>query len=79
MPFFSVFEPCLFLSQHEKFTSQLQLSQKSSEIEGSKSISSKGTEPKVSGDMTEMHHKATEALKSEEKSMGEKFMHQLIL
>ncbi|KYO23833.1 centrosomal protein of isoform A [Alligator mississippiensis] len=55
--------------KHEKFTSQLQLSQKSSEIEGSKSISSKGTEPKVSGDMTEMHHKATEALKSEEKSM----------
>ncbi|XP_025059048.1 centrosomal protein of 170 kDa isoform X7 [Alligator sinensis] len=55
--------------KHEKFTSQLQLSQKSSEIEGSKSISSKGTEPKVPGDMTEMHHKATEALKSEEKSM----------
>uniref|UniRef100_A0A7M4F9E2 Centrosomal protein of 170 kDa n=1 Tax=Crocodylus porosus TaxID=8502 RepID=A0A7M4F9E2_CROPO len=55
--------------KHEKFTSQLQLSQKSSEIEGSKSISSKGTEPKVPDAMTEMHHKATEALKSEEKSM----------
>ncbi|XP_050806337.1 centrosomal protein of 170 kDa isoform X8 [Gopherus flavomarginatus] len=55
--------------KHEKFTSQLQLSQKSSEAEGSKPVSSTGTEPKVPDATGEVHHKATEALKSEEKSM----------
>ncbi|KAM9155548.1 centrosomal protein of 170 kDa isoform 7-T8 [Pangshura tecta] len=55
--------------KHEKFTSQLQLSQKSAEAEGSKPVSSTGTEPKVPDATGEVHHKATEALKSEEKSM----------
>ncbi|KAM7172649.1 centrosomal protein of 170 kDa isoform 5-T6 [Macrochelys suwanniensis] len=55
--------------KHEKFTSQLQLSQKSSEAEGSKPVSSTGAEPKVPDATGEVHHKATEALKSEEKSM----------
>ncbi|XP_053879194.1 centrosomal protein of 170 kDa isoform X9 [Malaclemys terrapin pileata] len=55
--------------KHEKFTSQLQLSQKSSEAEGSKPVSSTGAEPKVPDTTGEVHHKATEALKSEEKSM----------
>ncbi|XP_043367390.1 centrosomal protein of 170 kDa isoform X11 [Dermochelys coriacea] len=55
--------------KHEKFTSQLQLSQKSSEAEGSKPVSSTGVEPKVPDATGEVHHKATEALKSEEKSM----------
>ncbi|XP_074920299.1 centrosomal protein of 170 kDa isoform X8 [Chelonoidis abingdonii] len=55
--------------KHEKFTSQLQLSQKSLEAEGSKPVSSTGTEPKVPDATGEVHHKATEALKSEEKSM----------
>ncbi|XP_077669591.1 centrosomal protein of 170 kDa isoform X3 [Eretmochelys imbricata] len=55
--------------KHEKFTSQLQLSQKSSEAEGSKPVSSTGTEPKVPDATGEVHHKATEALKSEEKCM----------
>uniref|UniRef100_A0A452INJ0 Centrosomal protein of 170 kDa n=1 Tax=Gopherus agassizii TaxID=38772 RepID=A0A452INJ0_9SAUR len=55
--------------KHEKFTSQLQLSQKSSEAEGSKPVSSTGTEPNVPDATGEVHHKATEALKSEEKSM----------
>ncbi|NXP03890.1 CE170 protein, partial [Thinocorus orbignyianus] len=55
--------------KHEKFTSQLQLSQKSSEAEGSKQTSSKSSESKVADSTTEVHHKTTEALKSEEKSM----------
>ncbi|KAG6931375.1 centrosomal protein 170, partial [Chelydra serpentina] len=55
--------------KHEKFTSQLQLSQKSSEAEGSKPVSSTGAEPKVPDATGEVYHKATEALKSEEKSM----------
>uniref|UniRef100_A0A8C4W7U7 Centrosomal protein 170 n=1 Tax=Gopherus evgoodei TaxID=1825980 RepID=A0A8C4W7U7_9SAUR len=42
---------------------------KSSEAEGSKPVSSTGTEPKVPDATGEVHHKATEALKSEEKSM----------
>ncbi|NWR52643.1 CE170 protein, partial [Regulus satrapa] len=54
---------------HEKFTSQLQLSQKSSEAEGSKQSSSKSSESKVTDTTAEVHHKTTEALKSEEKSM----------
>ncbi|NWU82008.1 CE170 protein, partial [Onychorhynchus coronatus] len=54
---------------HEKFTSQLQLSQKSSEAEGSKQSSSKSPESKVTDSTAEVHHKTTEALKSEEKSM----------
>ncbi|NXO56945.1 CE170 protein, partial [Aramus guarauna] len=55
--------------KHEKFTSQLQLSQKSSEAEGSKQTSSKSSEPKVTDSPAEVHHKTPEALKSEEKSM----------
>ncbi|NWT21095.1 CE170 protein, partial [Vireo altiloquus] len=55
--------------KHEKFTSQLQLSQKSSEAEGSKQSSSKSLESKVTDSTAEVHHKTTEALKSEEKSM----------
>ncbi|XP_009477977.1 centrosomal protein of 170 kDa isoform X2 [Pelecanus crispus] len=55
--------------KHEKFTSQLQLSQKSSEAEGSKQTSSKSSESKVTDSTAEVHHKTTEALKSEEKSM----------
>ncbi|KAM6081693.1 centrosomal protein of 170 kDa isoform 1-T1 [Chlamydotis macqueenii] len=55
--------------KHEKFTSQLQLSQKSSEAEGLKQTSSKSSESKVTDSATEVHHKTTEALKSEEKSM----------
>ncbi|XP_075604915.1 centrosomal protein of 170 kDa isoform X4 [Balearica regulorum gibbericeps] len=55
--------------KHEKFTSQLQLSQKSSEAEGSKQTSSKSSESKVTDSPAEVHHKTTEALKSEEKSM----------
>ncbi|XP_065445218.1 centrosomal protein of 170 kDa isoform X16 [Chrysemys picta bellii] len=55
--------------KHEKFTSQLQLSQKSSEAEGSKPVSSTGAEPKVPDATGEVHHKATETLKCEEKSM----------
>ncbi|RMC12571.1 hypothetical protein DUI87_10091 [Hirundo rustica rustica] len=59
----------LVLLEHEKFTSQLQLSQKSSEAEGSKQSSSKSSESKVTDSTPEVHHKTTEALKSEEKSM----------
>ncbi|KFP00988.1 Centrosomal protein of 170 kDa [Calypte anna] len=55
--------------KHEKFTSQLQLSQKSSEAEGSKQTVSKSLESKVTDTTAELHHKTTEALKSEEKSM----------
>ncbi|NXD27898.1 CE170 protein, partial [Spelaeornis formosus] len=54
--------------KHEKFTSQLQLSQKSSEAEGSKQSSSKSSESKVTDSTAEVLHKTTEALKSEEKS-----------
>ncbi|XP_071285039.1 centrosomal protein of 170 kDa isoform X8 [Agelaius tricolor] len=55
--------------KHEKFSSQLQLSQKSSEAEGSKQSSSKSSESKVADSTAEVHHKTTEALKSEEKSV----------
>ncbi|XP_005043326.1 PREDICTED: centrosomal protein of 170 kDa isoform X9 [Ficedula albicollis] len=55
--------------KHEKFTSQLQLSQKSSEAEASKQSSSKSSESKVTDSTAEVHHKTTEALKSEEKSV----------
>ncbi|XP_049724075.1 centrosomal protein of 170 kDa isoform X5 [Elephas maximus indicus] len=55
--------------KHEKFTIQLQLSQKSSESELSKSACAKSIDSKVADVATEAQHKATEALKSEEKSM----------
>ncbi|XP_074752949.1 centrosomal protein of 170 kDa isoform X3 [Athene noctua] len=55
--------------KHEKFTSQLQLSQKSSETDGSKQTSSKCSESKVTDSTAEVHHKSTEALKTEEKSV----------
>uniref|UniRef100_A0A8B9QKR7 Centrosomal protein of 170 kDa n=1 Tax=Apteryx owenii TaxID=8824 RepID=A0A8B9QKR7_APTOW len=55
--------------KHEKFTSQLQLSQKSSEAEGLKPASSKNSESRVTDSTPEVHQKTTEALKSEEKSM----------
>ncbi|XP_010012516.1 PREDICTED: centrosomal protein of 170 kDa isoform X2 [Nestor notabilis] len=55
--------------KHEKFTSQLQLSQKSSEVEGSKQTSSKSSESKVADSTAEVHHKTAEAQKSEEKSV----------
>ncbi|XP_005349059.1 centrosomal protein of 170 kDa isoform X6 [Microtus ochrogaster] len=54
--------------KHEKFTIQLQLSQKSSESELSKSASAKGTDSKVDA-AAEVQHRATETLKSEEKSV----------
>ncbi|XP_075845369.1 centrosomal protein of 170 kDa isoform X27 [Microtus pennsylvanicus] len=54
--------------KHEKFTIQLQLSQKSSESELSKSASAKGTDSKVDA-TAEVQHRATETLKSEEKSV----------
>ncbi|XP_054841860.1 centrosomal protein of 170 kDa isoform X1 [Eublepharis macularius] len=54
--------------KHEKFTSQLQLSQKSSEAESSKPTGVKVAEPKVQDVVAEVHHKAIEALKSEDKS-----------
>ncbi|XP_026700539.1 centrosomal protein of 170 kDa isoform X1 [Athene cunicularia] len=55
--------------KHEKFTSQLQLSQKSSETDGSKQTSSKCSESKVTDSTAEVHHKSTEGLKTEEKSV----------
>ncbi|XP_078213336.1 centrosomal protein of 170 kDa isoform X20 [Callithrix jacchus] len=55
--------------KHEKFTIQLQLSQKSSESELSKSASAKSIDSKVAEAAPEVQHKATEALKSEEKAM----------
>ncbi|XP_008067182.1 centrosomal protein of 170 kDa isoform X1 [Carlito syrichta] len=55
--------------KHEKFTIQLQLSQKSSESEVSKSASAKSMDSKVADAATEVQHKTTEALKSEEKAM----------
>ncbi|NWX44775.1 CE170 protein, partial [Steatornis caripensis] len=55
--------------KHEKFTSQFQLSQKSSETEGSKQTNSKSSESKATDSTAEAQHKTTEALKSEEKSM----------
>ncbi|XP_038204635.1 centrosomal protein of 170 kDa isoform X9 [Arvicola amphibius] len=54
--------------KHEKFTIQLQLSQKSSESELSKSASAKGTDSKVDA-TAEVQHRTTETLKSEEKSV----------
>ncbi|XP_019503113.1 PREDICTED: centrosomal protein of 170 kDa isoform X7 [Hipposideros armiger] len=55
--------------KHEKFTIQFQLSQKSSEPELSKSACAKSIDSKVADTATEVQHKATEALKSEEKAM----------
>ncbi|XP_074241513.1 centrosomal protein of 170 kDa isoform X8 [Saimiri boliviensis] len=55
--------------KHEKFTIQLQLSQKSSESELSKSASAKSIDSKVAEAAPEVQHKATEALKSEEKAV----------
>ncbi|XP_047376442.1 centrosomal protein of 170 kDa isoform X7 [Sciurus carolinensis] len=54
--------------KHEKFTIQLQLSQKSSESELSKSASAKSVDSKVADVPTEVQHKPTEALKTEEKA-----------
>ncbi|KAK2500721.1 hypothetical protein MC885_012460, partial [Smutsia gigantea] len=58
-----------FVNDHEKFTIQLQLSQKSSEAELPKSTCAKSTDLKVADTAAEVQHKATEALKSEEKAM----------
>ncbi|XDB58476.1 hypothetical protein AB1E18_011889 [Capra hircus] len=55
--------------KHEKFTIQLQLSQKSSESELSKSACAKSVDSKVADSATEVQHKPTEALKSEEKAV----------
>ncbi|VFV40087.1 centrosomal protein of 170 kda-like [Lynx pardinus] len=55
--------------KHEKFTIQLQLSQKSSESELSKSACAKSLDSKGVDTSAEVQHKATEALKSEEKAM----------
>ncbi|XP_066238047.1 centrosomal protein of 170 kDa isoform X4 [Saccopteryx leptura] len=54
--------------KHEKFTIQLQLSQKSSEAELSKSACAKSVDSKAADAAAEVQHKATEALKSEEKA-----------
>eukprot|EP00069_Balaena_mysticetus_P000316 bmy_14577T0 len=56
-------------SGHEKFTIQLQLSQKSSESELLKSACAKSIDSKVADTAAEVPHKATEALKSEEKAI----------
>ncbi|XP_060048038.1 centrosomal protein of 170 kDa isoform X10 [Erinaceus europaeus] len=53
--------------KHEKFTIQLQLSQKSSESELSKSACAKSVSSKVADTAVEVQHKVTEAPKSEEK------------
>ncbi|KAM8812863.1 centrosomal protein of 170 kDa isoform 12-T17 [Rhynchonycteris naso] len=55
--------------KHEKFTIQLQLSQKSSEVELSKSVCAKSLDSKAADAAVEVQHKATEALKLEEKAM----------
>ncbi|XP_029449832.1 centrosomal protein of 170 kDa isoform X3 [Rhinatrema bivittatum] len=55
--------------KHEKFTSQLQLSQKSSDSEGSKPVSSKAADTKEPDVPAEAHLKAIDALKSEDKTM----------
>ncbi|XP_045652018.1 centrosomal protein of 170 kDa isoform X9 [Ursus americanus] len=55
--------------KHEKFTIQLQLSQKSSESELSKSACAKSIDSKVAETSTDVQHKAAEAVKSEEKAM----------
>ncbi|XP_057171003.1 centrosomal protein of 170 kDa isoform X11 [Ursus arctos] len=55
--------------KHEKFTIQLQLSQKSSESELSKSACAKSIDSKVAETSTDVQHKAAEAVKSEEKTM----------
>ncbi|XP_059946893.1 centrosomal protein of 170 kDa isoform X4 [Mesoplodon densirostris] len=55
--------------KHEKFTIQLQLSQKSSESELLKSACAKSIDSKVADTTAEVPHKATEALKSEEKAI----------
>ncbi|XP_049632606.1 centrosomal protein of 170 kDa [Suncus etruscus] len=55
--------------KHEKFTIQLQLSQKSSESELSKSVCTKNLDSKVVDAAMEAQPKAKEALKCEEKAM----------
>ncbi|XP_016056866.1 PREDICTED: centrosomal protein of 170 kDa [Miniopterus natalensis] len=55
--------------KHEKFTIQLQLSQKSSEPELSKPACAKSADSKAPEPAPEVQHKATEALKSEEKAL----------
>ncbi|XP_012586466.1 PREDICTED: centrosomal protein of 170 kDa isoform X7 [Condylura cristata] len=54
--------------KHEKFTIQLQLSQKSSESELAKAACAKSTDPKTVEAAAEAPHKAAEAVKAEEKS-----------
>lgn len=54
--------------KHEKFTSQLQFSQKL-ETDGSKFSNFKASEVKSTEGTAEVHHKAMEALKSEEKTL----------
>ncbi|KAM6219012.1 centrosomal protein of 170 kDa isoform 2-T2 [Rhynchocyon petersi] len=55
--------------KHEKFTIQLQLSQKSSDTELSKSTCAKSIDAKVADAAVEVQQKAVEAVKSEEKAM----------
>ncbi|XP_047561748.1 centrosomal protein of 170 kDa isoform X12 [Lutra lutra] len=55
--------------KHEKFTIQLQLSQKSSESELSKSACAKSLDAKLADTSTDVPHKAAEALRPEEKAL----------
>ncbi|XP_004756852.1 centrosomal protein of 170 kDa isoform X9 [Mustela nigripes] len=55
--------------KHEKFTIQLQLSQKSNESELSKSACAKSLDAKLADTSTDVPHKATEALRPEEKAL----------
>nr|XP_033793584.1 centrosomal protein of 170 kDa isoform X3 [Geotrypetes seraphini] len=55
--------------KHEKFTSQLQISQKSSDSEGSKPVSSKTVATKIPNIPSEAHSKVIDALKSEDKTV----------
>ncbi|XP_044122969.1 centrosomal protein of 170 kDa isoform X5 [Neovison vison] len=55
--------------KHEKFTIQLQLSQKSSESELSKSACAKSLDAKLADPSTDVPHKAAEALRPEEKAL----------
>ncbi|XP_032173159.1 centrosomal protein of 170 kDa isoform X7 [Mustela erminea] len=55
--------------KHEKFTIQLQLSQKSNESELSKSACAKSLDAKLADTSTDVPHKAAEALRPEEKAL----------
>ncbi|MEE6475284.1 hypothetical protein FKM82_010684 [Ascaphus truei] len=57
--------------KHEKFTSQLQLSHKPSYVEGSKPSTSKAPDLKVPDLTGEVHHKALDVLKYEDKAIGD--------